>query len=111
MGEHVGAHLAIVAAARELGAPVEQTTVRISDSAVHAAAVGAAAVTPDVSSPRDALPPGLARRLGRRLRRLEAATEALTPIAAAFNSRLLVDLTRTDGVRYHDGLQLGSTRR
>jgi len=106
MAEHVGAHLAIVAAGRELGAPVEQTTVRISDSAVHAAAVGAAAVTPDVSSPRDALPPGLARRLGRRLRRLEAATEALTPIAAAFNSRLLVDLTRTDGVSYYDGLQL-----
>jgi hypothetical protein len=107
MAEHVGAHLAIVAAARELGASVERTTVRISDSAVHAAAVASgAAVTPDVSSPRDALPPGLARRLGRRLRRLEAATEALTPIAAAFNSRLLVDLTRTDGVGYYDGLQL-----
>lgn len=107
MAEHVRAHLAIVAAAREVGAAVGHTTVRISDSAVHTAAIRAGAVVAaDVSSPRDALPADLARRLGRGLRRLEAATEALTPIAAGFDSRLLVDLTRTDGVGYYDGLQL-----
>jgi hypothetical protein len=107
MAEHVRAHLAIAAAARQLGAPLGRTTVRISDTVIHLAAMrGGAAVKADVSSPRDALPPGFARRLGRRMRRLEAATEALTPIAAALNSRLLIDLTRTDGVRYYDGLQL-----
>jgi hypothetical protein len=107
MAEHVRAHLAIVAAARGLGAAAGQTTVRISDSAIHAAAVRAgAAVKADVSRPRDALPAGLARRLGRRLRRLEAATEVLTPIAAGFDSRVVVDLTRTDGIGYYEGLQL-----
>jgi hypothetical protein len=107
MGEHVHAHLAITAAARELGCAVEQTVVRISDTAVHAAAARAGvAVKADVSSPSDAIPPDVARRLGRRMRRLEAAIEALTPIVAGFDSRLLVDLTRTDGIRYYDGLQL-----
>lgn len=107
IGEHVHAHLAITAAARELGAAVEQTVVRISDTAVHAVAARAGvAVKADVASPRDAIPPDLARRLGRRMRRLEAATEALTPIVAGFDSRLLVDLTRADGSRYYDGLQL-----
>jgi len=37
MGEHVHAHLAITADARELGAAVGQTAVRISDTTVHAA--------------------------------------------------------------------------
>jgi hypothetical protein len=107
MREHVHAHLAITAAARELGAAVEQTFVRISDTAVHAAATRAGvAVKADASSPRDAIPRDMARRLGRRMRRLEAAVEALTPIVEVFDSRLLVDLTRTDGVRYYDGLQL-----
>ncbi|HEY8858137.1 MAG TPA: hypothetical protein VIM27_01705 [Gaiellales bacterium] len=107
MGEHVHAHLAITAAARELGAPVEQAVVRISDTAVHTAATRAGvAVRADVSSPHDAIPPDVARRLGRRLRRLEAAIATLTPIVAGFGGRLLVDLTRTDGVRYYDGLQL-----
>ncbi len=107
MAEHVRAHLAIVAAARELGVPLGRTAVRISDTAIHLAATGVgAAVMPDVLSPRDALPPDLARRLGRRMRRLEAATEALAPIAAASDGRLLIDLTRTDGIRYYDGLQL-----
>ena len=107
MGEHVHAHLAITAAARELGCAVEQTVVRISDTAVYAAATRAGvAVKADVSSPSDAIPPDVARRLGRRMRRLEAAIEALTPIVAGFDSRLLVDLTRTDGIHYYDGLQL-----
>jgi hypothetical protein len=106
MAEHVRAHLAITAAARELGAAIEQTVVRISDTAVHAATRAGVAVKADVSSPRDAIPPDLARRLGRRMRRLEAAIETLIPIVAGFDSRLLVDLTRTDGIRYYDGLQL-----
>jgi hypothetical protein len=107
MGEHVHAHLAVIAAARELGADVEDAVVRISDTAVHRTATSAGvAVAADVSSPRDAIPPDLARRLGRRLRRLEAATEALTPLVDGFGSRLLIDLTRTDGIAYYDGLQL-----
>jgi hypothetical protein len=107
MGEHVHAHLAVTAAGRDLGAAVEQPVVRISDTALHAAATsGSVAVKADVSSPREAFPPDVARRLGRRMRRLEAATEALTPIVARFDSRLLIDLTRTDGIAYYDGLQL-----
>jgi hypothetical protein len=107
MAEHVRTHLAIVATARDLGAPVGQPVVRISDTAVHtAAARGGGRVTPDVPSAGDAMPTDVARRLGRRLRRLEAATEALEPIVAASEGRLLVDLTRTDGVAYYDGLQL-----
>jgi len=107
MAEHVRSHLAIVQAACALGAAVGQTVVRISDTVVHVAAAGSGApIEPDVSSPRDAMPSDIARRLGRRLRRLELAAEALTPIVAESNSRVLVDLTRTDGVAYYDGLQL-----
>ena len=107
MGEHVHAHLAVIAAARELGAAAEHAVVRISDTAVHRAATNAGvAMAADVSSLREAIPPGSARRLGRRLRRLEAATEALTPIVDGFGGRLLIDLTRTDGAAYYDGLQL-----
>lgn len=107
IGEHVRTHLALVAAARELGAALGRTVVRLSDTAIHTAAAGeGAAVTPDVPSPRDAIPPHLARRLGRRLRRLELAAATLAPIAAAFDGEVLIDLTRTDGVAYYDGLQL-----
>jgi hypothetical protein len=107
VGEHVRAHLAIVAAARDLGGPVDQPVVRISDTAVHLAATrDGVAIPADAASPADAVPAVFARRLGRRLRRLEAATEALTPIVAAFGGRLLVDLTRTDGFGYYDGLQV-----
>jgi hypothetical protein len=107
MREHVEAHLAIIAAAAELGAAVERAVVRISDTAVHAAATGAGVtVEADVASVRDAIPPDMARRLGRRLRRLEAAAEALAPIVEACGARLLVDLTRTDGIGYYAGLQL-----
>jgi hypothetical protein len=107
IGEHVRGHLAIAEAARDLGAPVEQAVVRISDTALHAATAGAGGpIAADVPSPRDAMPSDLARRLGRRLRRLELAAQALTPIVAQSNGRLLIDLTRTDGVGYYDGLQL-----
>jgi hypothetical protein len=107
MGEHVRSHLAIVQAARDLGVAVEHVVVRISDTVVHAATAGSGApIEADVSCPREAMPSDIARRLGRRLRRLELAAEALTPIVAESNSRLLVDLTRTDGVAYYDGLQL-----
>jgi hypothetical protein len=69
--EHVRAHLAIVAAARELGAPIEQAVVRVSDTVVHTAAMeSGAALTADVSTPREALSADIARRLGRRLRRV-----------------------------------------
>jgi hypothetical protein len=30
----------------------------------------------------------------------------LTPIVDGFGGRLLIDLTRTDGIAYYDGLQL-----
>jgi hypothetical protein len=107
MAEHVRAHLALVAAARELGPDTGRTVVRLSDTAVHAAITRAgAAITADVPTPRDAIAPDMARLLGRRLRRLELAVAALAPIVAAFDSRLLIDLTRTDGVTYYDGLQL-----
>ena len=106
--EHVRAHLAIVAAARELGAPIRQAVVRISDTVVRTAAMEAgAAISADVSTPREALSADIARRLGRRLRRLELAAEALEPVVAEFNGMLLIDLTRTHAVGYYDGLQLG----
>jgi hypothetical protein len=107
MAEHVRAHLALVAAARELGADVGRTVVRLSDTAVHAAVTRAgAAITADVAAPRDALAPHMARALGRRLRRLDLAAATVAPIVAEFEGRLLIDLTRTDGVTYYDGLQL-----
>jgi hypothetical protein len=107
IGEHVQTHLALVTAARDLGAAIGRTVVRLSDTAIHTAAARAgAAVTADAPTPRDAIPPDLARRLGRRLRRLELAAAKLAPIAAAFESEVRIDLTRTDGVAYYDGLQL-----
>lgn len=107
LGEHVRTYLAIVDAARELGAHVGDTVVRVSDTDVHAACVdGEVEITPDVSRPRDAVEPEMARRLGRRLRRLELVAQTLEPIVSAGGGRLLVDLTRTDGVAYYDGLQL-----
>jgi hypothetical protein len=107
MREHVRAHLALVAAARELGAEIGQTVVRLSDTEVHAAATGAGApIAADAPTPRDALPAAVARRLGRRLRRLELAAEMLAPALTALDGRLRIDLTRTDGVGYYDGLQL-----
>ncbi len=107
IGEHVHTHLALVAAARDLGAAVERTVIRLSDTAIHTAvAREGAAVTADVPTPRDAIPTALAGRLGRRLRRLELAAATLAPIVAAFESEVLIDLTRTDGVTYYDGLQL-----
>jgi hypothetical protein len=107
IGEHVRAHLALVAAARDFGADIGRTVVRLSDTAVHTAMTRAgASIRADVPTPRDAVDPDMARRLGRRLRRLELAAETLTPIVAATDSRLLIDLTRTDGVTYYDGLQL-----
>jgi hypothetical protein len=58
MGEHVRSHLAIVQAARELGAAVGQTVVRISDTVVHAALKRpGVAIEADVSCPHDAIPP------------------------------------------------------
>jgi hypothetical protein len=105
--EHVRAHLSLVAAARELGADIGRTVVRLSDTAVHAELTQAgASIAADAPSPRDAVAPDVARRLGRRLGRLERAAAALDPVVEAFDSRLLIDLTRTDGVTYYDGLQL-----
>ena len=105
--EHVRSYLAIVAAARDLGASVRRTVVRISDTVVHTAAMEAGAtVTADVSAPREALPADIPRRLGRRLRRLEVAAEALAPVVAELDGELLIDLTRTHAVGYYDGLQL-----
>ena len=106
--EHVAAHLAIAAAARELGAAVEELVVRISDTDVHEVLAGVGvSPRPDVHDPRDAMPAPVARQLGRRLYRLEAAVDALTPVAgAAVGVRLLVDLGRTDAVGYYRGLQL-----
>lgn len=107
LAEHVRAHLAIVAAARGLGAAIGPAVVRVSDTVVHAATTQAGTpVTANVSRPQEALPDEIARRLGRRLRRLELAAEALEPIAAEFKSTAVVDLTRTHGVSYYDGLQL-----
>jgi hypothetical protein len=107
MREHVHAHLAIIAAARRLGAPVGPAVIRISDTAVHLdAARPGVCMESDVAAPRDALPPDVVRRLGRRMRRLEAATEALMPIVEQLDGRLLIDLTRTRGIPYYDGLQL-----
>jgi len=108
MRDHVAAHLAIGAAAREAGAPVERLLVRISDTAVHRALIeGGAAVRPDVGHPHDAMPAEAVRRLGRRLRRLELALEALAPVIGGVSqAELLVDLTRSEAVGYYDGLQL-----
>jgi hypothetical protein len=107
MSEHVRAHLALVHAARGLGAGIGRTVVRLSDTAVRTAITQAGAtITADVPTPREAIPPDTARLLGRRLRRLELAAATLEPVVAAFDSRLLIDLTRTDGVSYYDGLQL-----
>jgi hypothetical protein len=108
MREHVQAHIAIAAAAREMGALIDRLVVRVSDTDVHRALVAEEiAVKADVTHPRDAMPNGATRRLGRRLRRLEAAVEALMSAAEASNdTRVLVDLTRTEGVNYYDGLQL-----
>jgi hypothetical protein len=105
--EHVRAHLSLVAAARALGADIGRTVVSLSDTAVHATVtLDGASITADVPTPRDAIPADVARRLGRRLRRLELAAEALAPVVATFDSRVLIDLTRTDGVSYYNGLQL-----
>jgi hypothetical protein len=108
MREHVQAYIAIAAAAREMGAPIDHLVVRVSDTDIHRALVAEEiAVKADVAHPRDAMPGGTARRLGRRLRRLEAAVEALVPAAGASDdTRVLVDLTRTEGVNYYSGLQL-----
>lgn len=105
--EHVGAHLRIVAAARSLGAEIGETVVRLSDTAVHrAVAETGLSIVANVPTPREAMPAEMARRLGRRLRRLELAAAALGPVLAPFGGRLLIDLTRTDGVAYYEGLQL-----
>lgn len=107
LSEHVRAHLALVDAARRLGADIGRTVVRLSDTAIHTAVTRAGAtITADAPTPRDAVPADVARLLGRRLRRLELAAVTLEPLVAAFDSRLLIDLTRTDGVAYYDGLQL-----
>jgi hypothetical protein len=105
MREHVEAHIAIAAAARELGAPIDHLVVRVSDTDIHHALLAEGIdAKADVAHPRDAMPSGTARRLGRGLRRLEAAVEALMP--AAGDAHVLVDLTRTAGVNYYTGLQL-----
>jgi hypothetical protein len=106
--DHVAAHLAIGTAAREIGAPVEGLAVRVSDTAVHRAlTAGGVAVRPDVDHPHDAMPGAAVRRLGRRLRRLELAVQALAPVVRGVpGARLLVDPTRSQGVGYYDGLQL-----
>ena len=55
--EHVDAHLAIIAAARELGAPVEQAVVRVSDTALHLQPQSAGvAVQADVSESARGVP-------------------------------------------------------
>jgi hypothetical protein len=106
--EHVAAHLAIGAAAREAGAAVDHMVVRVSDTDIHKAlSRSGVTVRPDVAHPHDAMPAAVVRRLGRRLRRLEAAIDALTTtVGVAADARLLVDLTRTDAVGYYQGLQL-----
>jgi len=106
--EHVAAHLAIGEAARAAGAGIEQMVVRVSDTDIHQAlARDGVSATPDVADPHDAMPATVVRRLGRKLRRLEAAVEALaTLVGTHAGARLLVDLTRTDGVGYYQGLQL-----
>jgi hypothetical protein len=106
--DHVAAHLAIGAAARAIGAPVERLVVRISDSAVHEALVeGGVAARPDVDHPHEAIRVEVARTLGRRLRRLELAVDALAPVIGGTpETTLFVDLTRSHGVGYYDGLQL-----
>jgi hypothetical protein len=107
IAEHVHAHLAVIGAARVLGAGLEHTVVRISDTEVHRAiAETGVQVEADVSRPSDAIPRAIARRLGRRMRRLEAAAAALGPVCDVSQSRVLVDLTRTDGNAYYNGLQL-----
>jgi hypothetical protein len=106
--DHVTAHLAIAAAARAIGAPVERLVVRVSDTVVHhALARAGVSARPDVDHPRDALPAAAARKLGRRLRRLELAVAALGPVVRGVSgATLLVDLTRSEGAGYYDGLQL-----
>jgi hypothetical protein len=106
--DHVAAHLAIGAAVREISAPVERLVVRVSDSVVHKALTQAdVAVRPDVDHPHDAMPNAAVRRLGRMLRRLELAVDALAPVVRGVaGAALLVDLTRSQGVGYYDGLQL-----
>jgi hypothetical protein len=106
--DHVAAHLAIGVAARDLGAAADRFLVRISDAAVHATLTDErVAVRPDVDHPREAMPPTAVRTLGRRLRRLELAVEALAPVVSVVpDARLLVDLTRSQAVGYYNGLQL-----
>jgi hypothetical protein len=107
IAEHVRAHLAVIAAARELDAALGHAVVRISDTAIHAAATSmGATIRADVPRPADALTIDVAERLGRRMRRLEAATDALRAIVAKFGATLLIDLTRTEGIAYYEGLQL-----
>jgi hypothetical protein len=88
--------------------PRSTSVVRVSDADIHRALVAEGIdAKADVTHPRDAMPAATARRLGRRLGRLEAAVDALMPSAGASDdTRVLVDLTRTEGVNYYSGLQL-----